>query len=128
MRKVSIVGSGSWALALSKVLINQKIIVKCRKLSDNNKKFGNNGLYFIPMSGPHYGKPLQVASAPNEAEITGMSFSKDFKTLFCSIQHPGEKSKSLEQLTSTWPHGKNQIPRPSVVQINGPLLEKLAGG
>lgn len=89
--------------------------------------FKNNGLFYFPMSGPDAGKAIQVGSAPKDAELTGLSFSSDNKTLFLSVQHPGEKSKSLDALTSTWPHlpEYNGIPRPCVVQIQGPLLDRL---
>jgi secreted PhoX family phosphatase len=80
------------------------------------KNFGNNGLFKIPMTGPDAGKAIQMGSAPKQAEFTGPCFSPDFKTLFLSVQHPGEKSKSLNKLKSNWPDGG--IPKPAVVAIN----------
>jgi secreted PhoX family phosphatase len=80
--------------------------------------FGNNGLFKIPLSGPNAGSAIQMGSAPNEAELTGPSFSPDYKTLFLSVQHPGEKSKSLQQLTSHWPQGGDSIPSSAVVAID----------
>jgi secreted PhoX family phosphatase len=90
-------------------------------------KFKNNGLFYFPMSGPHAGQAIQIASAPVDAELTGLSFSSDHKTLFVSVQHPGERSNGLNELTSTWPRDKmsNGIPRPCVVQVQGPLLDRL---
>lgn len=85
---------------------------------DKYKKFKNNGLFFIPMSGPNAGEVFQVASAPTDAEFTGPFFSPDGRTLFLSIQHPGERSKSLTELTSTWPLGGKEIPRSSVIAIS----------
>lgn len=81
--------------------------------------FKNNGLFFIPTSGKNAGLAFQVASAPKDAELTGPCFSSDYKTLFLSVQHPGEKSESLSSLTSHWPDGGNAKPRPCVVQIYG---------
>ncbi|MCO4792866.1 MAG: DUF839 domain-containing protein [Bacteriovoracaceae bacterium] len=89
------------------------------------ESFGNNGLFYIPMKGPNSGKAFQVGSAPFDAEFTGICFSPDFKTLFLSVQHPGEKSKDLKNLRSNWPDGGENIPRPSVIQVYGPLLDKL---
>lgn len=86
-------------------------------------KFGNNGLFVIPMQGEHAGLAIQMASAPIEAELTGPCFSPDQKTLFLSVQHPGERTKDLNNLTSNWPTGNT--PKPSVVTISGPLLEQL---
>ena len=87
--------------------------------------FPNNGLYYIPMAGPLMGNVYQVASAPVNAEFTGISFTPDGKRMIVSVQHPGEKSKSLKDLKSHWPEGGSSIPRPAVVQISGPSLEKL---
>ncbi len=81
------------------------------------KKFGNNGLFKIPLNGPKAGTIIQMASAPVEAEFTGPCFSPDYKTLFLSVQHPGEKSKSLNKLTSHWPNGGSEIPTSAVITI-----------
>lgn len=89
------------------------------------EKFGNNALFYIPMKGPKAGTAFRVGTAPNDAEFTGLCFSPDHKTLFLSVQHPGETSKSLKQLTSHWPDGGENIPRPAVIQIYGPLLDEL---
>lgn len=88
------------------------------------KKFGNNGLFVIPTQGVSAGVPIQIASAPNDAELTGLKFTPDYKTLFVSVQHPGEQSKDLNNPTSRWPDGG--IPKSTVVAIYGPLLEKIA--
>ena len=88
------------------------------------EKFGNNGLFVLLRNGDFAGKIIQVASAPVEAEFTGPCFSPDWKTLFLSVQHPGEKSRSLDNLTSTWPKVKGG-PKPSVITITGKLLEQI---
>jgi len=41
MIKVGIIGSGNWALALTKILANVKITIKARKLQGLNKKFND---------------------------------------------------------------------------------------
>ncbi|MBY0413028.1 MAG: DUF839 domain-containing protein, partial [Bdellovibrionales bacterium] len=87
---------------------------------DRYRPYGNNGLFYVPMSGPRRGETFRVAQAPNDAELTGPCFSEDGKTLFLSIQHPGAKTKDLKSLTSHWPDGGNSIPRPSVVAISIP--------
>ena len=88
------------------------------------EKFGNNGLFFIPTHGPQAGRSFQIASAPKDAELTGITISPDQKSMFLSVQHPGELSRSLENLTSNWPTNKKAaIPKPTVVQIRGPLLK-----
>ena len=87
--------------------------------------FKNNGLFHIPMSGPRAGMPVQVASAPPGAEFTGPTFSPDGRTLFLSVQHPGENSDSADALSSHWPDGGAALPRPGVICISGPLLDEL---
>ena len=98
--------------------------------SDNLNKppyasFKNNGLFHIPMSGMHTGMPIQVASAPPGAELTGPTFSPEGRTLFLSVQHPGENSPSANALSSHWPGGGSALPRPGVICISGPLLDEL---
>jgi secreted PhoX family phosphatase len=87
--------------------------------------FGNNSLFVFLRSGTHAGTVIRVASAPVDAEFTGPCFSKDYQTLFLSVQHPGEEG-TPEKQTSTWPTGK--IAKPSVVTIKGPLLDKIVSG
>ncbi|HEX4925626.1 MAG TPA: alkaline phosphatase PhoX [Bdellovibrionales bacterium] len=78
--------------------------------------FGNNGLFYVPMSGPDAGRCFRVGSAPVRAEFTGPFFAED-GTLFVSIQHPGEGSLSFDKPLSKW--------KSSVVTISGPALERL---
>ncbi|MBD2120679.1 PhoX family phosphatase [Trichocoleus sp. FACHB-262] len=50
--------------------------------------FGNNWLFFIPMSGPDAGTVVPFAYGPFRCEMTGPTFVGD--TLILSVQHPGE--------------------------------------
>ena len=86
------------------------------------RAFGNNGLFFVPATGPHAGTPLQFASGPAECEMTGPSWTPDEHTLFLSIQHPGEghgmRTSAPESRGSNWPSTvPNTPPRPGVVAI-----------
>ncbi len=80
---------------------------------------GNNGIYVIPTTGPTAGTAYQFASGPVESEMTGPYFTPDFKTLFLSVQHPGEETLSMDKLTSNWPGGGKNMPKPSIVAITG---------
>ncbi len=80
---------------------------------------GNNGIFMVPTRGADAGTAYQFASAPVAAELTGHWFTEDEKTLFLSVQHPGETSDSLQNLTSHWPEGGNALPKPSVVAVTG---------
>ena len=88
-------------------------------------EFGNNSLFVIPMSGPHAGKALRVANAPYGAEFTGPMFSPDYRTLFLSVQHPGEGTVDIARPLSHWPDGGTSLPRPAVVAIQGPALDAI---
>ncbi len=81
--------------------------------------YKNNSLFVVPNTGAYAGMPVRVANAPVHAEFTGPFFSPDGKTLFLSVQHPGEYSASLQDLSSHWPDGGNNIPKPAVVAIYG---------
>lgn len=89
------------------------------------KAFKNNGLFVIPRHGKDAGRVIQVASAPRDAELTGPWFSPDGKTLFLSVQHPGEQTVDIKNPTSKWPFDKDNIPKPAVVAITGNLIEKM---
>ena len=88
-------------------------------------QFKNNSLFVIPRYGKNAGKIIRVASAPRDAELTGPWFSPDGKTLFLSVQHPGEQTKDIKSPTSTWPFDKDNIPKSSVIAITGDLIEKM---
>ncbi len=87
--------------------------------------FKNNSLFVIPRYGKDAGKVIRVASAPKDAELTGPWFSPDGKTLFLSVQHPGEQTKDIKNPTSTWPFDKDNIPKSAVVAIQGEVIEKM---
>lgn len=85
--------------------------------------FQNNGMFFVPTSGPDAGVAMQFASGPCESELTGPSWTPDRETLFLSVQHPGEgygvrTAGMPEPRGSNWPGGRlNDPPRPGVVAI-----------
>ncbi|MBD0379078.1 PhoX family protein [Paenibacillus sedimenti] len=82
--------------------------------------FMNNGLHVIPTSGPNKAMAMQFASGPNDCELTGPFFTPDEKTLFLSVQHPGELTTDLSKPTSLWPHRKGDTKaRCGVVAISG---------
>lgn len=85
-----------------------------------HKPFMNNGLFVVPTHGPSKGVAMQFASGPVESELTGPYFTPDERTLFLSIQHPGEESPDLDNPTSLWPHRPgDKKARAGVVAIQG---------
>ncbi|OAN13841.1 transcriptional initiation protein Tat [Photobacterium jeanii] len=70
---------------------------------------GNNSML---CGDPKTGEVRRFLTGPIACEITGLTFSPDYKTMFIGIQHPGEE---LEP--SHWPDGGNSTPRSSIVMI-----------
>jgi len=82
-----------------------------------------DGLHLLELGMPS--KPRRFLSAPIGAEVTGPTFTPDGKTLFVSIQHPGEGT-SFARPSTRWPDFDPDVPpRPSVIAIErddgGPL-------
>jgi hypothetical protein len=106
---------------------NVWVVVDVTSASLNNNRrylpFMNNGMFFIPTSGPDAGFATQFASGPCEAELAGPSWTPDRATLFLSVQHPGEANgMRTPGMTaprgSNWPTGRTgDPPRPGVVSI-----------
>ena len=81
---------------------------------------GNNSMFFFATEGPDAGVAHRFAVGPIEAEMTGPAWSPDGKTMFLSIQHPGEDSESLDALTSSFAAAEgSNVPRPTLVAITG---------
>lgn len=85
-----------------------------------------DSVYCVPVAGPERGRVRRFLNSPVGSEVASAYFTPDNRTLFVSIQHPGEGS-SYEGVgsgfSSTWPSGG--IPRPSVIQVwndNGGLI------
>jgi uncharacterized protein len=105
--------------------------------------YGNNAIWMIPAQGKQAGQAFLFGMGPLECETTGPFLSRDQKTLFLAIQHPGEtngmrKDNATETrqfamkttagelfsqsrqvpIGSNWPSKSvNKPPRPAVVAI-----------
>jgi len=109
-----------WALTdISTGSLNKGRQEPFKNNSVRQEPFKNNSVFMIPTEGKNKGKAFRFATGPIECEVCGGSFTPDGTTMFLSIQHPGENSPSLENLTSHWPNGGNDIPRSAVVAITG---------
>lgn len=76
-----------------------------------------DGLFKLSTRGSGGRIAHRILAAPVDAEVTGPCFSSDGKTLFVSIQHPGESS-SFASPASRWPDFDPALPcRPSVIAI-----------
>jgi secreted PhoX family phosphatase len=76
----------------------------------------NNGCFVVPTSGPQRGLLKQLASGPTGCEVSGCEFTPDGRTLFLSIQHPGEGG-SLDNPRSHWPDGNGLPARAALLAI-----------
>ena len=76
--------------------------------------FGNNQML---VADPRSGELKRFLVGPVGCEVTGITATPDFKTLFVNIQHPGEGS-TPDNLLGTWPDGPGKRPRSSTVIIS----------
>lgn len=79
----------------------------------------NDGLYACDTSGTAAGQTRMFFSGPAGCEITGACFTPDGRSLFLSVQHPGDgKTASYAEPTTRWPDFRDDTPpRPSVLAI-----------
>lgn len=78
----------------------------------NKKEYEGMGNNQLLCANPFTGEIKRFATGPIACELTGIAFSDDYKTMFISVQHPGEFLKG-----SNWPEGKNKTPKSAVVMI-----------
>ncbi|HEV7606778.1 MAG TPA: PhoX family phosphatase [Steroidobacteraceae bacterium] len=76
----------------------------------------NNGCFVVPTSGPQRGLARQLASGPTGCEVCGCEFTPDGRTLFLSIQHPGEGG-TLDNPRSDWPDRNGMPARAALLAI-----------
>lgn len=74
----------------------------------------NDGIFGVPTEGPDRGHVKQLLSAVPGAEVASLVFTPDSRTLFASIQHPGEGGSLAEPL-SRWP---GDPARPTVIAVS----------
>jgi secreted PhoX family phosphatase len=77
----------------------------------NEGDFAGMGNNQILLADPVTGEIKRFMVGPNQAEITGICWSPDRRTVFVGIQHPGAKGNSH------FPDGGNSVPRSCVIAI-----------
>ena len=91
-------------------------VVECADMSGSqlaNGPFGNNQML---VAEPTTGEMKRFLVGPVGCEVTGITATPDFRTLFVNIQHPGEGS-TASNLLSTWPDGPGRRPRSATVVV-----------
>jgi hypothetical protein len=94
-------------------------------LSTRNQEAGtfagtNDGLFAVPTAGPERGHLKAFLTVPVGAECSGPLITSDARSVFVSVQHPGETTGSTrESPSSTWPDRapERPFPRPSVAVV-----------
>lgn len=85
--------------------------------NSTQEHFGNNFLVVVPTFGPKKHQVLRFAVAPHGAEFCSPTLSLDRQELWLNVQHPGESSPDLQNLTSHWPGGGDTLPKSAMVAI-----------
>lgn len=100
--------------------------------SPDGLKFDSNGILWIQTDGnysdeddfagqgnnqmlagdPATGEIRRFLTGPKQAEITGLTWSPDRRTMFVGVQHPGERGDG------NWPDGGDSAPRSAVLAIS----------
>ncbi len=75
------------------------------------EKYGNNGLYLVPTSGPRRGQVSRFATGPLGAELCSPTLSPGRDELWVNVQHPGEGG------VGHWPTGGEAKPVSGLVVI-----------
>jgi secreted PhoX family phosphatase len=86
----------------------------------------NDGIFAVPTEGADRGYLRQFLSGPKGCEVAALKLSTDDRTIFATIQHPGEGA-GLPNTQSSWPDGTNNPPRPSVVAARHVAGHKIGG-
>jgi len=94
--------------------------------TDGNVLGSNDGLFATQVTGPERGHLKQFLTVPVGAETCGPCITRDHRTVFVAVQHPGETDGStFDTPSSTWPDKlpSGGFPRPSVAcvfKVRGP--------
>jgi len=78
----------------------------------NEKDFAGHGNNQMLLGDPTTGEIRRFLTGPKQAEITGLTWSPDRRTMFVGVQHPGERGEGH------WPDGgENSTPRSAIVAV-----------
>jgi secreted PhoX family phosphatase len=75
-----------------------------------------DSIYAVPTAGPFRGQVKRLVNGVPGGEIAALLMGPDSRTLFLSIQHPGEGG-SIANPVSHWPDGGDLVARPTVIAV-----------
>ncbi len=79
-------------------------------------KPSTDSIYAVPVAGPARGQVKRLVNGVLGCEIAALEFTPDNRTLFLSIQHPGEGGTVAEPI-SHFPDGGDLVARPTVIAV-----------
>lgn len=78
----------------------------------NEKDFAGQGNNQMLLGDPVTGEIRRFLTGPKQAEITGLTWSPDRRTMFVGVQHPGERGEGH------WPDGgESSTPRSAIIAV-----------
>lgn len=77
----------------------------------NEKDFAGQGNNQMLAGDPSTGEIRRFLTGPKQAEVTGLTWSPDRRTMFVGIQHPGERGEGH------WPDGGDSAPRSAIIAV-----------
>jgi uncharacterized protein len=118
-RYASQVTTNGWVAAPDNVAFDPKGRIWISTDGQDDAAGFNDSLYAAQLSGPGRGATRCFFNGPRGAEICGPAFTPDGKTLFLSVQHPGdEKGSSFDKPSTRWPDFQEGMPpRSSILAI-----------
>ena len=113
------VSANGWVAAPDNVAFDPKGRIWISTDGQDDAAGFNDSLYAAQVSGPGRGVTRAFFNGPRGSEICGPEFTPDGRTLFLSVQHPGEeKGSSFEKPATRWPDFQDAMPpRSSVLAI-----------
>jgi secreted PhoX family phosphatase len=115
-RYASQVSANGWVAAPDNVAFDPKGRIWISTDGQDDSAGFNDSLYAALVSGPARGATRCFFNGPRGCEICGPAFTPDGRTLFLSVQHPGdEKDSSFEKPSTRWPDFRDDLPPRSAV-------------
>ena len=108
------VGDNSWVAAPDNVAFDPKGRIWISTDGQDDMAGFNDSLYAAQVSGPGRGVTRAFFNGPRGCELCGPAFTPDGRTLFLSVQHPGDGS-SFDKPSTRWPDFAEDMPPRSAV-------------